>query len=214
MLLYDTLFKLIPLGLNVPLYLVIFYAALLLTLGKHITSNPKSTLVHLALIALLCIPFVLLSNPLLLTINAFLILLLLCEQVMLCMKKTLYDRYSIHFVGDSLTTPGADTLSYYIDALDPAYFETQIIDRQHYDYDMRPSFTYVGKDNEQILLYKEDKALWLAWNLNHLLRDIHVSEKRRSTVIRSSQKTAKRSMKLFQVETLRINNGNKKTCTA
>ncbi|MEA5003161.1 MAG: DUF4173 domain-containing protein, partial [Christensenella sp.] len=102
-LLYDNLFKLIPLGLNVPLYLVIFYLSLGLALGKQFVCGLRSTVVHLISIALLCIPFVLTSNPLLLTINAILILLFAAEQAMLCMKKTLYDPYSVRFIGDSLT---------------------------------------------------------------------------------------------------------------
>ena len=102
-LLYDNVFKLIPLGLNVPLYLAVFYLALSLALGKRFVSGLKSTLTHLALVILLCIPFVLISNPLLLTVSALLIILLVGEQAMLCMKKTLYEPYSIAFIGDSLT---------------------------------------------------------------------------------------------------------------
>ena len=101
-LLYDSLFKLIPLGLNVPLYLAAFYLSLGIALGKRFTSGLKPTVLHLALITLLCIPFVLISNPLLLTLSAILIILLVGEQVMLSMKKALHDPYSFCFVGDSL----------------------------------------------------------------------------------------------------------------
>ena len=88
-LLYDNLFGLIPLGLNVPLYLAVFYLMLGVVFGKRFLSGLRRTSFHLVFIALLSVTFVLFNNPVLLTINAVLILLLAGEQVMLGMGQAL-----------------------------------------------------------------------------------------------------------------------------
>ncbi|MBC5649512.1 DUF4153 domain-containing protein [Christensenella tenuis] len=101
-LLYDNLAGLIPLGLNVPLYLTAFYLLLGVAFGKRFRVGCARTVFHLACIFLLSITFVLFNNPVLLAINAILIILLAGEQVMLSLNQTLYDPYSIFFAGDSL----------------------------------------------------------------------------------------------------------------
>ncbi len=101
-LLYDNVFKLIPLGINVPLYLAAFYAMLGVIFQKTLLAGLKRTVLHLAFIAALCCTFVLTNNPLLLTLNAILIILLVGEQTLLCMDKTSAAPYSLRMIGDSL----------------------------------------------------------------------------------------------------------------
>lgn len=101
-LLYDSVFKLIPLGLNVPLYLLSFYVMLGAAFGRRLLAGLKRTAVHLAFIILLSLTFVLFNDPVLLTINAVLIILLTGEQVLLCLDKNRGGPYSMQMVGDSL----------------------------------------------------------------------------------------------------------------
>lgn len=101
-LLYDNVFKLVPLGLNVPLYLVAFYAMLGVIFQKALLAGLRHTVLHLAFIAALCCTFVLTNNALLLTINAILIILLVGEQVLLCLNKAASTPYSLRMIGDSL----------------------------------------------------------------------------------------------------------------
>lgn len=101
-LLYDNLAGLISPGLNIPLYLAAFYLCLGMLFGKRFWQGCRRTVFHLVFTALLAVTFLLFNNPVLLTINAILIVLLTGEQVMLCMSHALYDPYSVLFVGDSL----------------------------------------------------------------------------------------------------------------
>lgn len=101
-LLYDSVFRLIPLGLNIPLYLVSFYAMLGIVFGKKLLTGMGHTALHLIFIALLSCTFVLFNDPLLLTINAILIVLLTGEQVLLSLNKTDHTPYSMRMIGDSL----------------------------------------------------------------------------------------------------------------
>lgn len=101
-LLYDNLAGLIPLGLNVPLYLAAFYLLLGAAFGNRFWAGCARTVFHLVCIFLLSITFVLFNNPVLLTVNVILIVLLAGEQIMLSLNQTLYDPCTIFFIGDSL----------------------------------------------------------------------------------------------------------------
>lgn len=102
-LLYDSVFKLFPLGLNIPLYLASFYVMLGVVFGKKLLAGFRHTAVHLAFVALLSCTFVLFNDLFLLTVNAVLIVLLVGEQVLLCLHKTHSSPYSLRMLGDSLT---------------------------------------------------------------------------------------------------------------
>ncbi len=102
-LLFDNVFKLVPLGINAPLCVAAFYLLLCFTLGKQFTAKIRRFPLHLIFSALLSVTFVLYNNMILLTISAILIILLLGEQIMLCTDHALYSPDSPAFIGDSLT---------------------------------------------------------------------------------------------------------------
>lgn len=100
---YDNLFHLKPFGLNVPLSLAAFYLLMAAAFGKKFFRLLVRAPFHSVYAVLLSITFVLFNDPVLLSINACLIILLVGEQIMLGTGQALYAPYSVHMVGDSLS---------------------------------------------------------------------------------------------------------------
>ncbi len=101
LLLYDSVFRLIPFGINLPIAVAAFYAGVFWALGKPLPLRRYPF--HVALTLLLSLTFPLYNNPILLTLNALFILLLLGEQIMLTVGHAKQDPWSVCFIGDSLS---------------------------------------------------------------------------------------------------------------
>lgn len=100
-LIYPSVFKLKPFGINAPLYLLAFYAVMAITLKGRLQL--KRHPLHLLFAAALSLAFPLYNNTLLLVLGAILILLLVGEHMMLAIQCNFHAPYGISFIGDSLT---------------------------------------------------------------------------------------------------------------
>ncbi len=100
-LLYGSVFKGIPMGINVVLFIAVCYIGMAAVLGKRFLSALKETIFTTSAVVLLGITFILYNNLILLSINGFLIVMLVGAQYRYMLKRKKNDLYSLGFIRDA-----------------------------------------------------------------------------------------------------------------
>lgn len=100
-LLYGSVFKGIPMGINVLLFIVVCYLSMAVVFRKRFLSVLKESIFTTAAVVLLGIAFLLYNNLVLLTINGFLIIMLTGAQYRYMLKRDKNALYSFGFIKDA-----------------------------------------------------------------------------------------------------------------
>lgn len=100
-LLYGSVFKGIPMGINVALFIAVCYCSMAAVFGKRFLSVLKDSIFTTAAVVLLGITFLLYNNLILLTINGFLIVMLVGAQYRYMLKREKPALFSFKFIKDA-----------------------------------------------------------------------------------------------------------------
>lgn len=100
-LLYGSVFKGIPMGINVVLFIAVCYLSMAAAFTKRFLSVLKESMFQTAAVLLLGITFILYNNLILLTINAFLIIMIVGAQYRYMLKRDKDALFSFDFIKDA-----------------------------------------------------------------------------------------------------------------
>jgi hypothetical protein len=100
-LLYGSVFKGIPMGMNVPVFVAVLYASMMVSFPKRFWVVIRQSLFQTAAVVLLSIAFMLFNNLILLSINGFLIAVLVGAQYRCLLTGKAEALFSEKAVGDA-----------------------------------------------------------------------------------------------------------------